>query len=103
MTFPSQALFVPHRANDFEISHFGVVLRVRDGKPQHIGGVSVSHVERTPPKYDEVETELERQGHIEVDYKREGYWLVPAKAMDAFAVAWAAEQEQLNAAAQKDG
>jgi hypothetical protein len=108
-----QALFVPHRPGDYEVSHCGVVLRVRDGKPEHIGGQSVSHVERLDAKgkrlgvYDEKREDLPKQGHIQSDFKREGYWLVPAKHVDEFAGVWFAEQERLKAqaeaAAQKDG
>lgn len=98
-------LFIPlERLNgeDFEINHLGVVLRVRNGQAQHIGGVRHEHdavayfdkLEKQPKEYETREVMLQAQGLIQPDDSPPGFYLVPAKAQAAFAMAWEAEMKR---------
>lgn len=99
-------LFIPIEklnGEDFEINHRGVVLRVRNGKAEHIGGVRHEHdpvrffdakTQRQPAEYEVREVMLQPQGLIQPDDSPPGFYLVPAKCEAAFAHAWDAEMQR---------
>lgn len=95
-------MFIPiERLNgeDYEVNHCGVVLRVRNGQAQHIGGVRHEHdasdffdkLKKQPRAYETREVMLQPQGRIQPDDSPPGFYLVPAKCEAAFALAWEAE------------
>lgn len=105
-------LFIPVSSldgGDYEINHQGVVLRVRDGKAQHIGGVQHLHeptvffdkaTQRLPAEYETKEVSLREQGAVvpDGDGKPPGFYLVPTKHEAQFALLWEAEMQRRAAA-----
>lgn len=67
------ALFYKPTGPDCEASHRRVVVRIRSGKPQHVGGNTYDA--------DGKEQLLMPEGAVYVDAKLGGYWLVPEKAL----------------------
>lgn len=76
-------LFVPDSGDDYEANHCGVVIRLRGGRAEHIGGNTYDGDGNPAP--------LPPVGVVDRDDKRGGWWLVPPKMAARYAQARKAE------------